>query len=166
MPRGGRRLGAGRKPDIPPEDAALIREDCEQRARAARRKQWEASVNRELERRGVDWGRDKAARTPTELGNPDWKPERLIEYRRKYNPIVSEYGLNPEKSIPKNLPVRVEAAINAVRDNRKASGELYSTETLPRLYGRQRQKIIADVARSWGMTPRAVRTIWEAKPSV
>jgi hypothetical protein len=175
MPRGGRRLGAGRKPDIPPEDAKLIREDCEQRSRAQRRKQWEASIKRELVKRGGVIWEEGGKPNPADLrevfnrlrkrsGMP---PVTTAEVAR-YQSIVSEYGLQkPEKKIPESLPEKVKNAIDRVRENKKKKTRRhFSTQTLPGLYGRQRQKIIADVARSWGVTPRAVRSIWEAEPDV
>lgn len=125
---------------------------------------------RQLLKQGVDWRNDKKKRSPTELGNPDWPPEKISKYRKTFNQIVSEYGLNPEKRIPEqvlflgklvDLPKRVEAAINAVRDNRKASGKRYIAPPPKKLSNGQRKKIIADLARTYEVTERRIRTILE-----
>src|SRR5215204_2894095 len=101
MPRGGAGKGQGRKPSVPPEGAKLIREDYEQRARAARREQWEANIKRDLEKRGGVIWEEGDEPNPADLGahfsggDPkapvtakEWK------FRQKYNPKIAEYGLN------------------------------------------------------------------------
>jgi hypothetical protein len=156
MPSGGAGRGQGRRPNVSPEDAALIREDCEQRARAEQTKQAHRILDRQLAKRGLVWEED---------GEPN--PIDLPDHYLRYRAIVSEYGsLNPEKKIPEDLPEEVKYAIDTMRANKKARGkrQFYSTP-LPGLY-RQRQAIIKAVAESWGVSPRAVRSIWEAEPNV
>jgi hypothetical protein len=145
--RGGKRENAGRKTRLPPEVAQAIRNDCESRSNMQRQKQALARHSRQLAKRGVVWEEDG-------LPNP------VQQVPLKYRSIVSQYGsVHPQKKIPESLPEEIKYAISIVRTNRKASGH-YSIK-LPRLYN-QRQTIIAAVARSWGVSERTVRTIWEA----
>ncbi|MFK4382916.1 hypothetical protein [Bradyrhizobium sp. USDA 223] len=161
MSRGGKRAGAGRKPDLLPEDAKLIREDYEQRARKVRREQWQKGIERELKsKRDIE-------PNPGELKCPkSWTPERVFEFRAKYHPIVLEYGLS-KKKIPEGLPINVEHAIMKMRHNKqkRIRKRHFSTQDLPRLY-RGRQAVIQAVAHSWGISPRMVRTIIEANTDV
>ncbi|MBR1173681.1 hypothetical protein JQ617_06915 [Bradyrhizobium sp. KB893862 SZCCT0404] len=160
MSRGGKRDGAGRKPDLLPEDAKLIREDYEQRARQVRKVQWEKGLGRQLKKRDIE-------PNPGELKCPkSWTPERVFEFRAKYNPIVSEYGLSRRK-VPEGLPMNVEHAIMKMRHNRQKGirKRYFSTQDLPRLY-RGRQAVIEAVAHSWGISSRMVRTIIEADTGV
>jgi hypothetical protein len=153
MQRGGRRDGAGRPPNVSQEDAEFIRRDYEQRARAAQREQWEATNMRKIAKReGVTWGEPN----PVELVPRDDRKD------------VSDYGLKwPDKPIPEKFTDVVYSAIMLVRENKKKKTRRHqSTETLPKLAGGQRQKIIAAVAQAWGVPPRTVRTIIEAKPGV
>jgi hypothetical protein len=145
--RGGKRENAGRKSRMPPPDVTkAIRDDCESRSNMKREKQAHARHSRQLAKRGVVWEEDG-------LPNP------VLQVPLKYRAIVSQYGsAQPKKKIPEDLPEKVKYAIDRVRTNKKAGGA-YSIK-LPRLY-RKRQAIIAAVARSWGVSQRTVRTIWE-----
>lgn len=154
MPRGGRREGAGRKPDIPPELAKAIRDDCESHSEVQRQQQALALLDRQLRRRGIVWEEDS-------------EPNPIYQVPLKYRSIVSKYGSEqPDRKIPEDLPDQVVYAIDTMRANKKALGDrrFYSTP-LPGLYGK-RQAIIKAVAKTWGVSPRTVRTIWESVPDV
>lgn len=161
--RGGKRAGAGRLPDVSATTAKFIRRDYEQRRKQKLTEQAQGRIVRGLVKLGVDWRKDKKGRAPTELGNPDWEPEKLIAYRRKHNQTVIEYGRNPGKRIPENLPTRVEEAINAVRDGQKTAGKRYSAPLPKKLSTGERKKIIADLARTYEVSERRIRTIIETK---
>lgn len=171
--RGGKREGAGRLPDVSAEYAAFIRKDCEQRANEQLRTQAEKRIKRQLESRGVllkdeEGPKDNKGeyRDLCALGRDDWEDDRLAKYRKENNPKVWEYGFNPEKRIPDDIPEDVEIAINAVRNNRKlgVTGKSYSAPFPQQLSNGQRKKIMQDVARDHGVSERTVRTIWERKP--
>jgi len=151
MSRGGKREGAGRPSKITALLEFQILEDCR---RLAWQKRLEQSRERASRAAGVSW---------QEKGESD--PLDLPQHQRA---TVSYYGsLHPEKKIPGDVPEEVRYAIEIIRDNKKKlEGKArHYRMPLPGLYG-GREAIIKEVAKLRGVSPRAVRTIWEANPDV
>ena len=163
MPRGGKRQGAGRLPELDPETAMLIRRDCEQRANVQRRQQADERRDRKLAKHGFDWGEDKHGNS---FKDKDGNRIHVIRMADKYRAELVKYGHeNGKARIPDNLPDNAYQAIEVMRANRDRGFFGAYSEPLPRLYG-SRQAIIDAVAADWSaigvrVSPRMVRTIWE-----
>lgn len=152
MGRGGKRPGAGRKTSLDEETVATIRRDCEQRANVLRQEQAVQRHKTKMIKRGVTRGED---------GDTD--PVRLVPLEDRA--AVDRYGVKDptNRHLPERLSDEAKSAIEIIRHNQKWFG-VYS-EPLPRL-ARGRSRIIADVARDWGVSERTVRTIWESDSDV
>jgi hypothetical protein len=153
MSRGGKREGAGRPSTITPMLEFQILEDCR---RLAWQKRLEQAGKLAEKAAGVSWQEDDEP-----------NPVHLVPKHERRD--VSHYGLKePTAKIPDKLSEEAHSAIALIRKNKsKLEGkpQNYSFEYLPGLY-RGREEIIRQVAKSRGVSRRAVRSIWEANPTV
>jgi hypothetical protein len=158
MSRGGKRDGAGRPSKLTPLLEFQILEDC-------RRLAWQKRL-------------EQAGRIAEKAAGVSWDMINPVHAVPKHERAdVSHYGLKePTAKIPERLSAEAWRAIDLIRENkRKLEGKprRYSFATLPGLYGRSsknklsaREAIIKQVAKDRGVSRRAVRSIWEANPTV
>ena len=153
MARGGKRSGAGRKPDLDPEIVEHIRRDCEQRASIIKHGQAAMRLERRLAKRG--------------FARIDEEDEIDILQRVPLHerPTVARFGHVEitNNHFPEELSDEAQTAIEWMRSN-AVHFRLYR-EPLPQL-AKGRQEVIDAVARDWNVSPRMVRSIWEKKPDV
>lgn len=152
MARGGKREGAGRKPQLETDVIDAIRRDCEQRANVLKHEQALRRHERKLAKRGLVRNED---------GEKDIVDLVPLSERR----TVIRFGIREPENMhfPEALSAEARAAIDFIRSNRKFFGA-YS-EPLPRL-AHGRQAILESVARDWDISVRMVREIWETSPAV